>query len=166
MTLPEDDESTFDLFVEWLYHQQYHLPPLLKADVKCKDRYMQAFQLYVLADKYGVRRLKSLIVSQIYTAIKKDRNSPACTSILYAYKNTSQNSTLRNLIAGSLASVCSFNPNWLEQKSSQKFLRGHADITTDVLVSLAKHMQIQGSPFDGEMPEDYKEKEPEVGNGK
>ena len=164
MALPEDDEATFDLFVEWLYHQRYNFPSLPKANTKCKDRYMQPFQLYVLADKYDIRRLKSLIVSQIFTAFKLNSDFPTGAAIVYAYEHTSQSSTIRKLIADRLA--CSNNPGWFQKESSQKWLRGHADITTDMLVSLTKHVRTQGSPFDGEMPEDYKEKEPEVGNGK
>ena len=164
MTLPEDDESTFELFVEWLYHQRYHLPPPPKADVKGKDRFMQPFQLYVLADKYGIRRLKNLIVSQLFTAFKQDSDSPTGVSIVYAYKNTSQSSALRNLIAGRLAFVCSHDPSWFQLESTQNWLRAYADITTDVLVRVTKHVRIQGSLFDGETPEDYEEKE--EGGGK
>ena len=164
MTLPEDDEATFDLFVEWLYHQRYHLPPPPKANAKEKDRSMQPLQLYVLADKYDIRRLKSLIISQIFTAFKQHSLSLYDTAIVYAYRHTSPNSTIRNLIADHVA--CNSKPGWFQRKSTQNWLRNHADITTDVLVSLAKHMRIQGSPFDGEMPEEYKENDPEVGNGK
>lgn len=162
MTLPEDDESTFDLFVEWLYHQRYHLPSPPKAKVKGKDRFMQPFQLYVLADKYDIRSLKSLLVSQIFTAFKQDSDFPTCAAIVYAYEHTSQSSTLRKMIADRLA--CCNDLMWYHRGSSQKWLRDHADITTDVLISHAEHARIQGSPFDGEMPEDYKEQEP--GSGK
>ena len=164
MTLPEDDESTFDLFVEWLYHQRYHLPPRPKANEKGKDRFMQPFQLYVLADKYDIRSLQSLILSQIFTAFKQDTDFPNWGEIVYAYEHTSQSSTIRKLIADKIA--CSNIPVWFQLESSQKWLRGNADIATDVLVSLTKYVRKQGSPFDGEMPECYKEKEPESGNGK
>ena len=163
MTLPEADESTFDLFVEWLYHQRYDLPSHLKANGKRNDRFMQPFQLYVLADNYGIRSLKSHIVSQIFTAFKQDADFQPGAATVYAYENTSQSSTIRKLIADRLA--CSNNLGWFQRESSQKWLRDHADITTDVLISHAKHARIQRSPFDGEMPEDYKEKELGMGRG-
>ena len=164
MTLPEDDEATFDLFVEWLYHQRYNFPPPPEANAKGKNRFMQPFQLYVLADKYDIRRLKSLIVSQIFTAFKLNSEFPSREATVYAYEHTSPNSTIRKLIADRLA--CVGNLDWLKLGSVQKWLRGHADIATDVLLSLAKHVRTQDTPFGGEMPEDYNEKEPKVGNGK
>ena len=164
MTLPEDDEATFDLFVEWLYHQRDHLPQPPKANVKGKDRYMQPFQLYVLADKYDIRSLKSLIVSQVFTAFKQDSYFLNCAAMVYAYEHTSPNSTIRKLIADRFA--CIVKRGWVQLESKQKWLRDHADITTDALISLTKQVRTQSCPFDGEMPEDYKEKEPESGNGK
>ena len=164
MALPEDDESTFNLLVEWFYRQRYDVPP--KANENGNDRFMQPFQLYVLAIKYGIPSLRNLIVSQVFTAFKQDLDPPTCESMVYAYKNTSRDSTLRRVIAARLASICSNNSNWPRTEFIQNWLRDHGDITTDVLISLAKHARVYCGPFDGKMPEDFKEQEPGNGKGK
>ena len=164
MALPEDDESTFNLFVEWLYRQRCDVPP--KANENGNDRFMQPFQLYVLAIKYGIPSLRNHIVSQVFIAFKQDLGPPTRESMVYAYKNTSQDSTLRRLIAFHLASICKDDPNWPRRESIQKWFRDHADIATDVLISLAKHARVYGSPFDGKMPEEFKEQEPGNEKGK
>ena len=66
MTLPEDDESVFDNFVDWLYHGRYDIPRHSEVD----EVFLRPVQLFVLADKYGVPDLKSLVLDQIFNLIK------------------------------------------------------------------------------------------------
>ena len=64
MTLPEDDENTFELFVDWLYHRRYEITSPPKPPEK--DVFMQPVKLFVLADKYDVCSLKDLIASKLF----------------------------------------------------------------------------------------------------
>lgn len=157
MTLPGEDESIFGLFVDWLYHQRYDI--LLnpnKSENKC-DRYMQPVQLFALADRYDVRSLRNLLVSQMFALLKQENlQSLEIQTFVYAYEHTSPNSSIRKLLADYLA--------WVVDKSSfkpaifQAWLQGYPDISVDLNVSFVKHMG-KRSPFAGKMPEDYIEKE-------
>lgn len=159
MTLTEDDEFIFELFVDWLYHKRYDVPSTPNDPKTDYDRFMQPVQLFVLADKYDVRNLKNLIVSQIFVIMKQDSDVPNGTTIAYAYEHTSQNSTIRKILADHLA--CETTLDWFKSATSQTWLRNHPDVSADVIVSFAKYTPRQKTPFGGEMPEDYVEKKQE-----
>ncbi|KAF6233376.1 hypothetical protein HO173_008308 [Letharia columbiana] len=62
-TSEEDDESTFELFVDWLYCQRYEMLPDDGDDEDDEgdhvdERFLQPFRLFVFADKYDVCKLK------------------------------------------------------------------------------------------------------------
>lgn len=150
MTLPEDDESVFELFVDWLYRQRYDVGVLPAGD-QPTDMHMQHIQLYILADKYDVPNLKSLVLSQVFLLIKQ-KFGPTIPTIVYAYRHTSQNAGIRRMFADHLA--CS-----LHHKKSQHpnflWLRKEHEIAVEIVHSVAKHMLEIKNPFDGEMPEEY-----------
>lgn len=62
---------------------------------------------------------------------------------------------MRKLLAGSL--TCRLN--FLQRTATQEWLRNHPDVSTEVNVSFAKNMLKEVNPFDGEMPEEYVDKE-------
>ena len=160
MTLPEDDETIFELFVDWLYHQRYDVPPTPNDPENPCDRFMQPVQLFVLADKYGVRNLKNVIVSQIHSVVKMSSDVPKEATIAYAYEHTSQNSTIRKVLADMMAYYA--GRNWFERAVNQTWLRDHHDISMDVMVKLAKRAEdAYGGPFYRGVPEEYVEKEEE-----
>ena len=157
MLLPEDDDSVVELFIDWLYRQRYKMTT--PAAQGSGDIYMQPVRLFVLADKYDVPNLKNLILSQIFLRIKKDRVGRRCMpklhTVAYAYEHTAENSPIRKLLAGSLTCRLSF----LQRTATQEWLRNHSDVSTQVNVSFAKNMLKRVSPFDGDMPEEYMDKE-------
>lgn len=161
MTLPEDDEAIFDIFVEWLYRQRYEIPSLPVGDPsKASNRLMQPVQLFLLADKYDVPTLKNLILFKMFLACKEGkRDSINHETVAYAYKHTTLRSSIRKLLVDWLA----FNPAWIEQECNQVWLREHPEISTDLNVSLTRRVRTQRNPFSGEMPEEYLEKKREVG---
>ncbi len=157
MTLPEDDEAIFELFVNWLYRQRYDIP----SSPKDPKRYSEPIRLFVLADKYDVRSLKNLIVSQLFLAFKAGAETPELNAISYAYKHTSQNSIIRKLLIDLLTSID--DPGWFQEESTQTWLRDEPDISVDMIASFAKLTLKRKNILAGKMPEEYKEKEQESG---
>lgn len=157
MTLPEDDETIFELFVDWLYCRGYEIPLLVQDPSKVDDIFMQPVQLFVLADKYDVRELKSLVLSKMFRLIKLQTYGPDMDTMAYAYENTAQNSAMRGLIADYLGCIISLD--WYKERDSQTWLRDHPDISTDAIVSFAGHSQKVKNPFRGEMLYMHKEQD-------
>ena len=161
MTLPEDDESTFEIFVNWLYHRRCDLPE--RSEVV--DVFMRLVQIFVLADKYDVPNLKNLVLRKIFHLIRSSLtgSSPTpgslTTTINYAYEHTSQNSGLRKLLADNLVWNCTHS--WYREADHQAWLRDHPDISMDVNVRFAKFWDLQENPFYDEMPEEYLDEEQE-----
>lgn len=161
MTLPEDDDSIFELFVDWLYRQRYDIPPTPNESETDYDRFMQPVKLFVLADKYGVRSLKNLIVSQMFLAFKRDKSSPSLDSMAYVYEHTSQNATIRKLLTDRMA--LTNDPAWFVEARVQTWFRNHPDISTDLIASLAKYTLKLANPYVRDLPQIYLEKEQESG---
>ena len=159
MSLPEDDESTFELFVDWLYRQRYEIPSRPKDASEDYDRFLQSIKLFVLADKYDVRSLKSLIVSRIFLAIKRDADVPDLPTITYAYEHTSHNSAIRKLLVDIL--VCNVDLSWYQDDKTKKWLMGHGEISTDLNIRFATQTLKRKNPFAGRMPDEYVEDETE-----
>lgn len=185
MYLPEDDEGTFELFVDWLYYQRYEMLPQLEpyddddddsghdddddsghndAELwiaKCDERYLQPCRLYVLADKYRIFKLKSLVVERLFAAAAgPNMNGPSCGTLTYASKHTTQGSTLRKLLVDYY--TWNIDLDWYEDDHIEAFLRENTDIATDLLLNFAKHLKGKEkvyNPFVGDMPEEYKDKE-------
>lgn len=155
MTLPEDDENTFELFVDWLYHRHYEIPSHPKPPEK--DVFMQPVKFFVLADKYDVRSLKNLIVSKIFLAFKQNLAVPRLSTISYAYKHTSQSSTIRKMLTDNMTRVTDLT--WFQEAKIQTWLRNHPDVSAELNASFAKRMLKQIYPFVEEMPEGYMEEE-------
>ena len=176
MQLPQTVESTFELFLDWLYYQRYEMLP--EAD--CDDdengngvdegdddddddddeRFLQAFRLFVFADKYKIFKLKNLVIEKLFADGVTCTKGPPFASITYAYKHTTQGSSLRKLLAD--WNCWNLDLKYYEDPAIQTCLREQPDLTTDLFVNLAKHLEGRKqtyNPFEGEMPEGYKDEE-------
>ena len=160
MTLPEDDEVIFDLFVNWLYSQRYDIPSPPKDPKEKHKKYLEPIKLFVLAEKYDVRSLRNLVVSQLFLAMKTRGKIPSLDTVPYAYKHTSQNSTIRKLLTERLTYM---NLGWYQEESTQTWLRDHPDISVDMIARFAKDTPERMDHSAEEMLEEYIEKEPESG---
>lgn len=166
MQLPEDDESTFELFVDWLYCQRYEMLPDDGDDEddegdNADERFLQPFRLFVFADKYNVCKLKNLVVETLFVDGRGPLRGPGHRAIAYAYNHTTQGSGLRKLLADWYA--WNIDLGWYEFPDIDAFLRQQPDFAPDVVLSFAKnlkwrHKQIH-NPFGGDMPEEYKDKD-------
>ena len=157
MTLPEQDGSIFELFVDWLYHQRYEIPSPPEEPSKDYDRFEQPVKLFVLADMYDVRNLKNHVLSTIFLLLKQRVIWPSLRTVAYAYEHTPHNSTIRKLLADYMSYHTKLEG--LQQVSAQDWLRNHPDISAALNVSFAKMLLTKKSPLDGEMPEEYMDRE-------
>ena len=95
MSLPEEEEQTFDLFVQWLYRQSYEISP--QQHNHNGQVFMEPVKLYVLADKYDVTDLKSHVITKLF-ALRNEKWVPGLATMAYAYEHTPQHSRLRKLL--------------------------------------------------------------------
>ena len=202
MQLPDDHESTFELFADWLYCQRYEMLPREDDDHKDdqdadaeggvtdegvnddetknqdddddddedddndrdKDekRYMQAFRLFVFADKYNVCKLKSNVIEALLEDFRgPETTSLPMTTITYAYEHTAQGSGLRRLLADSQACL---GFECFEIPEVKAFLQDQSDFAVDIIISFAKKFQGKQTwtrnPFKDTRPEEYIDKCP------
>ena len=177
MKLPEDDESTFLLFIDWLYYRRYEMLPELDDDDEDDDddddadddsgedeeedegdRFLQAFRLFVLAEKYHVPNLKRLVIKRLFADGNVCRSGPSNASVAYVYAHTTRSSGLRKLVADWHA--WRIDRRWFERRKNKAFLRRQPDFSTDLNLSFAKNL-VKGptyNPFAEDMPEEYKVK--------
>ena len=121
---------------------------------------MQPIELYMLAEKYDMRSLKNLVVSELFLAFKPNHFQPRLSTIAYAYEHTTQSSPIRKLLADKLARL---SATVYQQADVQNWLRNHPDVSAELNVSLAKCIVKQSNPFAEARPEGYMEKEAESG---
>ena len=156
MDLPEEDEDLFELFVQWLYRQRYEIPP--EGAEHHTHNFIEPVKLYVLADKYDVSDLRSLLIKKLFAIVNKSRLPPGVHTVAYAYDHVSQNSSLRKILADWYA--CKIPLPWLATKATQKWLQNIPEFAAAMLSSFATTAlrEPRSNPFDGEMPETYKER--------
>lgn len=156
MDLEEENEDIFDRFVQWLYSQQYEMP----GEGTGAGRFEEPLHLFVLAEKFDVSKLKSLLMVKLFAAGKQvSGESPSLAAVVYAYEHTPTNSSVRRLLADWYACKLSFS--WFEIDAIQKWLRAHPEIMADVMFSVITNTALRrlNNPFAGDMPEEYKDKE-------
>ena len=154
MDLPEEDVHLFDLFVQWLYHQRYEIPP---KEVEQKgERLMEPVKLYVLADKYDVSDLRSDIITKLFALGNMGGTYPDLGTMAYAYEHVSPKSGLCRLLADWYA--CKVTPSWFSSDVAQKWFPQHPQVTAAVISSFVTTVSraTQTNPFAGEMPDKYK----------
>lgn len=135
MSLPEEEDHTFDLFIQWLYNQGYEI-----SDQNHNDRgqrFMEPVKLYVLADKYDVTDLKSHVITKLF-ALRNEKWVPGLATVAYAYEHTPQNSRLRKLLADWWA--CRVDPHCFRLGVTQGWLKEHPEVAISVISSFANIM--------------------------
>ena len=133
MSLPEEEEHTFDLFIQWLYNRSYEISP--EKDDDKGQRFMEPVKLYVLADKYDVTILKSHVITKIFELVNQ-QSTIDLSMVAYAYEHTPQDSHLRKLLADWLA--CKVDLPWFSSKVAQEWLKEHPEVASAVISSFAR----------------------------
>lgn len=156
MELVEEDEDTFDRFIQWLYSQQYEMPG---EKAEGGGEFMEPLKLFVLGEKYDVSKLKDLLMTRLFARGKLTGSPPQLAGIAYVYENTPTNSKVRKLLADWYA--CKVSLSWYKGDVAQRWFGEHPDFMMDVMLSFVNHTsrQHQHNPFKCEMPEDYKDKD-------
>ena len=150
MTLPEDDESVFENLVDWLYRGRYEIP----SQGEVVDIFLRPVQLFVLAEKYEMSDLRSVVLYQIFNLIKSETAETASLeTVAYTYKHTSENAAIRKLLLDDMVWHCQHNS--YQPPENRMWLRDHPEISADVIVRFAKRAGTQRSPFSGGMPKEY-----------
>ena len=156
MVLPEDNKTVFELFVGWLYNRRYHISAFDGYEEDLPEDFDNIFmlpiQLFMLADKYQVPDLKSLVLGQMFKFLSLDTDyGPSLYVVAYAYEYTSPNAAVRKLLADDLV----WNYGFDRYQQIRTWLEDHSDISADLNVRFAKWADTQVSPFCGKMPEEY-----------
>lgn len=153
--LPEDDETTVDLFVQWLYKEQCEFlsPPFDMTGVYT----MLSIKLLVFADKYYIPRLRTHVLETLLAHIHNDEQSysPASQVIEHAYRNTCPGSGIRRLVTNWVAFDA--NEYWYMSKKTQALFLRIPEIATDLLITYAKteNDKLDKNDFLGSLPSDY-----------
>lgn len=94
ITLSEDDPEIFELFVNFIYHQQ------LKSDIEPNSHpdFPQLISLYILADKLQVAKLKNAVMDALHAKRDEGHIAPSPILVKEAYKNTTEGSLLRKYL--------------------------------------------------------------------
>ena len=154
MSLPEEEEHTFDLFIKWLYNEGYEISSEMDNDKA--QIFMEPVKLYVLADKYDVTDLKSLVITKLF-ALRSESPVPGLKTVAYAYEHTPRNSRLRKFLADWWA--CRIKLPWFRLLSSQRWLEEHPEVASAVISSFANTMsrETQKNLFGADAVEEYEE---------
>ena len=172
MQLPEDDENTFSLFIDWLYHQRYEMSPQPDDDsedsddedddaspvVREGDRYLPTFKLFVLAEKYDVPALKWLLTETLLADGDTSPYGPSDASVIYLYGHTAQSAGIRRWIADWHAWY--MDPVYFKSPEFRAIIEKHPDFSADINLSYCKNLK-KGfiyRPFKRVKPDEYKDK--------
>lgn len=156
MALPEDDPDLFEPFTKWLYLQTYAEIDDLDFVRKVAHRsefIMKSCQLFVLAEKYDVVRLRNAVIRAMYSERKhvdtaaERALTPSRAALGYAYENTPQKSNLRRLLVDWV--TWHVNLEWYENDDVQDWLLGIPELAVDLVAAFASRMRHskQASPL-------------------
>jgi hypothetical protein len=100
--LPEDTTETFELFLSWLYTQEYKGmdEKLFKKPETANRVELERFMdLFIFADKVGAQGLKRQMVNKHFRVCKKEGvyAVPGIQTVTELYKRTTQTCALRRL---------------------------------------------------------------------
>lgn len=142
INLPDDDEDTVDLFVQWLYTE--HCDILLPPFDLVGDYTMQSIRLLCFAEKYDIPRLRTYVLAKLLAhAHGKFGFSPAHTVIDYAYQNTCPGSSIRRLIVDWITFHAT--QTWYEDEHTQAWLLEVPEFTMDLLIRYSKFSELYGN---------------------
>ena len=139
MQLPDDRESTFKLFVDWLYGDRQDILPAEKDDDR-HERLFPAVHLLVLANKYRVYDLRSEIFDVLLVVLLgyKD-NGLLYSTVAYAYENSSQGSAIRTILAVFVA--FGVYKGECEGTDLQALVKQQPDLALDMIAAFARYFE-------------------------
>ena len=149
MDLPEEDVSSVNRLVQWLYTERYQLDDV-RPEAHLHARFWQLARLNTLADKFDIVTLRNLIVSQFYVLFKNDkvpRLQPPIDLVEYVYNNSSKRCALRDLLA---AVYCwKIDYNWYSEVGVKDKLSSIPAFGGDIAIAMAQRVLLNEDPFRG-----------------
>ena len=151
ITLDEDDPEIFGHIVQWLYRGK--LETLAKVEVDTgSDYWMKLSQLYVLADKYGIRLLKNAVMDLLFQTRDRRKNKetethrpPQQDCITYVYENTASGSQLRRFLVTYY--VWHIKLEWFSESSTTEWLETIPAFGAELIKAFASRATGASSPF-------------------
>ena len=141
MYLIDDEVDDFERFVSWLYTKQYELPDIAEA------RFMALAELYGLADKYDLGKLKNKIIDQLFELNQAMAELPSLTVMTCVYRNSTPKSAIRRfLVAWSAGCI---DPSWYSKESTRKYLIQNPEYAADLVIAMGERRDrpASGAPF-------------------
>jgi hypothetical protein len=136
--LPEGDADTFERFVQWIYSGEYILSGF-KTGTATFDSHNQLAELYTLADKLQVYRLKNDIVNKFFDLmIDEPALPPQISTICYIYENSTWNSPLRRLMVDWY--TWGFCLQWYNGDDAKATLSECPEFAVDLAIAMAKRV--------------------------
>jgi hypothetical protein len=107
--LQDDEPDTFKDFSHWLYYREIPIEHQSSPD----ETYLLLVSLFVLADKYKIRRLKNDVTDMMIEYSLSSSKSPAPGTVRLAYSKLPRASKMLRLISDVTAEVLrSYQPSW------------------------------------------------------
>ena len=153
MEIPEDDPDQFELLVQWLYTKKLDLPNP-DTDEAHEERYLQLCNLYVLTDKYRMMGMNNYIIDRFFMMLPKKPaphspiskpsfkpvlKSPQTKVIIYIYKNTTNDCTLRKLLVAWFVSIIK-HYQLSPQNTAHNFLCTLPEFSADLVIAMTNKL--------------------------
>ena len=162
MLIPDGFESTFKLFVDWLYGDRqtiYQTISPAKEDDDNHERLFPALFLFGLADKYNVYGLKTIVIEVLWEVLGAYKDQGLLYStVAYAYNHTAQGSDIRRRLAMFVAGGVYHGK--CEGTDFQVLLKQQPDLAFDIVVSFAKYFKPKQTRTRRPLPKKYKAESP------
>lgn len=155
MELLEDDDTTFEQLIQWVYQRKLEISwPDDRQEVK--KIHKDLLNLYILADKYNINSLMDQIMDVLFNAVKRSvqgstrclRNPPLAV-VQSVYNNSAQGSQLRRFMIACFAWFVDLA--CFEQEGFSITLSKTPELASDLAVVLALRLKDgkQKDPFWG-----------------
>ncbi|KAI9802100.1 MAG: hypothetical protein M1833_002021 [Piccolia ochrophora] len=148
--LPDEDVATFELFIGWLYKGELDGSVTFGKPSKCLidstvfgnpgEHFIdwavggKLFALYVMADKFGVRRLHNQIMDVFQAAFIPMGRYPRPSAIRTIYDVTAPGATMRRLITDVFAGdICLDQHIFFDRPKYKDYLDDIPDFAADVM---------------------------------
>ena len=154
MDLPEEDPVTVECLMQWLYFKSSGLIKAVCSETS-NERYWQLARLNTLADKFDVRLLNNAIIDDLFTLnVASEAVPPQLPVIAYIYENTTEKSSLRELMVGWY--VWHIDEGWYTWRDTRALLAEIPMFAADLAIAMSRKAQDSSlkSPFESK-PSSY-----------
>lgn len=136
--LPDEDEDAFKLFVGWLYSERVPEP-------KSEDDLAPLFDVYLMAEKWEIRRLITEVLDAIRRYYYATNSWPSLRRVQYIYSSTGTESPMRQLLVSCVARMLILGEG--VPKHWQHALYKNGQMAVDIILCVQKwHFQPERIP--------------------